>query len=659
MKRICTTAVASIALALCSAIVSAGPRVEIVVGTDAPKLSRFAAAEMSGQLKTLFDADVSIGNTASAGAPHVIYLGEPQTNPALAKAIANNWPKLSDQGILIKSIGPADKRQLIVGGGSPIATLWAAYELGHRYGLRYLLSGDALPAEPTQFTLDRFDVLLEPTLQLRAWQLLGSFPYISDAWDLEDQQRLLRQLAKLKFNHVVLKLDPAGPFFTAELSLEKTSAAPMFRGHHFTVDGDTPGRKAFKGVREFANPDFAGKKSIEETTAASQRFVHSLIDTAHELGMAVGIDMSNQAVPIFGGLRLDRNEVLTDEFLQSSILSCVKTFPTVDSLYLNHSLSKKREFLKELTKVESPTGSMPQRLEIAFVNPDLTREPVESLPADDRYCFCALSRVSMARVMTMPSPKPRTTVILPLCDFKVGVLPNQHGQLLHKAVLEMRKSNWRGFQIFGPMVGDLDSVAQFLSRASFDATATFDGVCHDLFDTLCGNSDIATRLMKGFDHIEQANEKIALTWGQGVASPNANCLKNLLPADPTRAAVAKESADLYLQAMNEMFRAHDHCHPSSRRYVYYYARRCEFAFQYMNFVQAYYAAEEAKAKKDTEARLEQLSKAVEALYNGLNSLGDVARDQSDRGTIAVLTEFAYRPLVRQLDQETDEAEKEQ
>jgi hypothetical protein len=77
----------------------------------------------------------------------------------------------------------------------------------------------------------------------------------------------------------------------------------------------------------------------------------------------------------------------------------------------------------------------------------------------------------------------------------------------------------------------------------------------------------------------------------------------------------------------------------------------------MNFVQALQAAEQAKIDKDTDARLEQLGKAVEALYNALNSLGDVARDQSDRGAIAVLTEFAYRPLVKQLDKETEEAEK--
>lgn len=636
----------------------AGPKVEIVVGADAPKLTRFAADEMSGQLKTLFDAEVTVSNSIRPDAANVILLGQPDTNPALAKAIGDAWPKLTEQGIVIKTIGPADKRQLIVGGGSPVATLWAVYELGHRYGLRYLLSGDALPATLATFTLDNFDMLLEPTLKSRGWQLLGSFPFISDAWSLEDQQKLVRQLAKLKFNHVVLKLDPEGPFFTAELSSQKTSAAPMFRGHHFTVDGDTPGRKAFKGAKKFVNPDFAGKKTIEETTATSQRFVRGIIDAAHDLGITVGIDMSNQLALIHGGLRADRNELPTDDFMQSSILACINAFPTVDSLYLNHSLSKKRELLAALPKVAPPEASMRQRLEIVFVNPILLREAIDSLPADDRYCFSVLSTSSLANTIPRaPAPKSRTSLTLPLCDFNVGMLPHQRGQFSQKFALEMRTSRWQGFQVFGPLIGDLDPAVQYLSRASFDSTATFDGVCHELFDTLCGSSDVTTRLIKGFNYIEQATEKIDRTWHDGPASPNADCLKNIGPADPIHLAASKEVTDLYLQAMNEMFRAHDNCHPAARKYIYYYARRCEFAFQYMNFVQALEAAEQAKADKDTDARLEQLGKAVEALYNALNSLGDVARDQSDRGSIAILTEFAYRPLVKQLDKETEAADK--
>jgi hypothetical protein len=37
---------------------------------------------------------------------------------------------------------------------------------------------------------------------------------------------------------------------------------------------------------------------------------------------------------------------------------------------------------------------------------------------------------------------------------------------------------------------------------------------------------------------------------------------------------------------------------------------------------------------------------MESVYNSLNSYSDVARDSSDRGAIALLNEYGYRPLVK-------------
>jgi hypothetical protein len=43
-------------------------------------------------------------------------------------------------------------------------------------------------------------------------------------------------------------------------------------------------------------------------------------------------------------------------------------------------------------------------------------------------------------------------------------------------------------------------------------------------------------------------------------------------------------------------------------------------------------------------RSESLEAAIESVYNSLNSYSDVARDSSDRGTIALLNEYGYRAL---------------
>ena len=35
---------------------------------------------------------------------------------------------------------------IVIGGGSPVATLWAVYELVERWGVRYLIDRDVYPA---------------------------------------------------------------------------------------------------------------------------------------------------------------------------------------------------------------------------------------------------------------------------------------------------------------------------------------------------------------------------------------------------------------------------------------------------------------------------------------------------------------------------------
>jgi hypothetical protein len=56
----------------------------------------------------------------------------------------------------------------------------------------------------------------------------------------------------------------------------------------------------------------------------------------------------------------------------------------------------------------------------------------------------------------------------------------------------------------------------------------------------------------------------------------------------------------------------------------------------------------AKKDGDTDQQIEHLEKAVEAMYNALNAYSEVARDSCDRGVIAVLNEYGYRPLKKEL-----------
>ena len=108
--------------------------------------------------------------------------------------------------------------------------------------------------------------------------------------------------------------------------------------------------------------------------------------------------------------------------------------------------------------------------------------------------------------------------------------------------------------------------------------------------------------------------------------------------------------------MNEMYRANTRAREGGRAYTLYWARRCEFAFEYMNCLEALRHTGSAKHKLDPAARAAELEKAVDAINNGLNALAAVARSNSDRGVIAVMNANYYRPLKKKL-AEAEEAAK--
>ena len=87
---------------------------------------------------------------------------------------------------------------LTVGGGSPPATLWAVYDLVERWGVRYLLHEDVLPA-PAKFKMPAFDLKQEPILRVRQWRVINEHAMGPVSWGIADYRPVLDQLAKLKF----------------------------------------------------------------------------------------------------------------------------------------------------------------------------------------------------------------------------------------------------------------------------------------------------------------------------------------------------------------------------------------------------------------------------------------------------------------------------
>jgi hypothetical protein len=221
---------------------------------------------------------------------------------------------------------------------------------------------------------------------------------------------------------------------------------------------------------------------------------------------------------------------------------------------------------------------------------------------------------------------------VPLGAADVSVLPEF---TLHKlALATVGKTK---VTALATMPGDLNAAAYFLSRAAYDDKLTPEQALSELVTPICGEG-VAERLQKGFDTIEKAAHLIATNDAKiGVPAPDM-LLRHLSSKEPLPAWIS-EVKTLYASAMAEMYRGNTRARGGARPFILYHAKRLEFAMQYFTALEALYKAHDAAA------RGESLEAAVEAIYNGITALGDVARDPSDRGAIALMNEFGYRALL--------------
>ena len=705
---------------------AAGPKITLVVSPQAPALEQTAASELADLLRRMYDAEVTTAGNLPGNDAAVIALGSPDTNPVL-KPLAKVWPTLSEQGHLLKSVKLGSTPMLVVGGGSPVATLWGAYELGHQLGARYLLQGDVLPAEPVAFRTYGFNQTWEPSLKLRTWRTVNDFPIGPESWGLAEQQKFIRQLAKLKYNRLLISTYAWQPFVHFEFGGVAKQTSLLWFGYQYRVDGDTAGRGAFKGARFFENPDFVGKTSYDERFAAGKGLITGIIDSAHSLGMTVGLALSPLEFPkefaaaLPGAQSVHQLETLTigpgpqqkpgDATLQglakAQIRGWLDTYPNLDALYLtlpefpgwatHHAEAFRRlsersklpgsvtldgllaaardrktlasgdrgmaalqgnltalDFLQTLLADES-TLQLPQgkRAEVVLIDVDPALFPVldKVLPPGARSLnfvdYTARRTVASRHLLQqIPAKSVPSSLILTLADDNVGVLPQSSVVALGELTRDLRQQGFEGFSTRYWMPGDLELSAYFLSRSSFDGQVTPRQALADLITPICGPGAVDP-VQKMVDHIEAATALVEQN-DIGFTFPIPGVvLKHYQSGDAVPEWWGAASTE-YLNAMNEAYRANQRSKLEGRAFTLYMARRLDFAFNYFNSITALKKAGIAKRAGDQAEQATQLQSAVDAMLDALNAQAAVARSNSDRGVIAVLNEYGYRPLLKEL-----------
>jgi hypothetical protein len=222
-----------------------------------------------------------------------------------------------------------------------------------------------------------------------------------------------------------------------------------------------------------------------------------------------------------------------------------------------------------------------------------------------------------------------------------SVLPQFQAGDLDRRMRSILKFKSGGFMVGAQMPGDLSAAAYFTSRVSFDDKITAPQALAGLVTPICGDG-VAERVQKGFDLIAQA-AKLIETNDPDLGVPNAQVLKRHLDSKDALPPWITEAKTHYAGAMNEMYRANTRAREGARSYTLHLAKRLEFTVHFFTALEAVYASHDA-AK-----RAESLEAAVEALYNALNSLADAARNNSERGAIALLNENGLRVLMKALE----------
>lgn len=263
-------------------------RVRLLISDQLPMRERLAADELKVMLERLFAVDAELASEPDETADAVIAIGRPQTNPHVAAWAGPDWPPLSDQGMVLRRL-ERPQPTLLVGGGSDTATLWAAYEMAERLGVRYLHYRDVYPAQRPWSELPEWDDVLEPNLRIRCWRLVNDLPFGPISWSLAENHRCLRQLAKMKFNRVRLQMWPQQPFVHYTLRGMPKPKGVLYFGSRLPIDDDTIGREKLGPHAEFTNPDFGGAGTAEELHQRARVWITGILTEAQRLGMETAI----------------------------------------------------------------------------------------------------------------------------------------------------------------------------------------------------------------------------------------------------------------------------------------------------------------------------------------------------------------------------------
>jgi len=732
-KQIGIVAVICGFVTMCAGGLNAQPaskKVAVIVGNNAPELENFAASELCRYLDKLFGVRVQPTTDPPGSADAIFLLGSPASNPLI-----KNFPQVSDQGVVIQRAAGAIPT-LIVGGGSPRATMWAVYELAERWGVHYLLDRDALPKK-TAFTMPDLKVKMEPTFRVRAHGTTNvDFADSAEGWGIQEFRQLINQLAKMKFNRLNVGGFAWQPWLEYEVGGIKRQTVALWYGFHYPITPDMPGRSAFPAdAKEFWNPDLPVNGTPDEFLKAGVHLQKQVIDFGKSRGMdcvttATVSEYPKEFAPILGGAvpihmisqltttpgpttRLDDPGL--HKLAATVVRATIDTYPKVDRVNISinewrqwtdqykvawAALDKKYQ-INEITSLDRVLDESLHRAGYAwganFSKADLEKKASDEVKGDlaSLYFFDWLVRESGAvseskrpdmkflywgfaeelypilpkvlppnsELEVMPdnflthllqrpeilkslSGGPIQPIInLTMDDDNIGIIPQLTTSSLQKVLKILRETRWEGWVARERFPGDHDTERAYIAREAWDPNADPEKIASEQLKAACGDR-CGQELLTTMHSIDAAT----VVWerdDEHFSFPVPKMLMKYWKAGPLPEYLEVNRKN-YARGWEAAQRAVSASTPEGKTLVEFWAKRMEFSVKYITAVQFVRRAAAAEEAHQYRQAAEEATKALGSLRDSIEAYAAVARTQSDRGSVAIAVEYAYRPLQNKI-----------
>jgi hypothetical protein len=284
----------------------------IVLGGGASETDHFAASELARYLQRLSGATINTISEAQISSlpprESVILLGDPTANrmvQQMERSMGLDFQGLKAEGFFIKTGRLKEHPLVVVAGNDGISTTYGVYELIHRLGVTYRLTGDIIPNRQDPLLIPSLNVREEPTFRRRGFLLPQNYEN-QTLFSYDDYVKITDQMMKMKCNYMQFWWFAYAPFLRYSYRGEEkwlgdvTTKESAYLDWNYpgfgsrTTDDVSIGKEHFKG-RKLAPPEMQNVGTPGQAFDAAENLLHHVIQYANKRGIKVwlAIEMAN------------------------------------------------------------------------------------------------------------------------------------------------------------------------------------------------------------------------------------------------------------------------------------------------------------------------------------------------------------------------------